>query len=93
MNISICCIIVLILLILWLLPIDNMVGSRNGYYFAEPQVVTRKAYHAGQWGRENYSQPLKNVAFVTVPRGADSPFNRNPYYANVYPFIKPSYAK
>lgn len=32
-------------------------------------------------------------AFLTVPRGADSRFNRNPYYANVYPFLRPSYSQ
>ena len=31
--------------------------------------------------------------FLTVPRGADSRFNRNPYYASVYPFLRPSYSK
>tara|TARA_R110002049_G_scaffold309092_1_gene516716 strand:- start:491 stop:958 length:468 start_codon:yes stop_codon:yes gene_type:complete len=31
---------------------DTMVGARPGYYFAEPQIVTRRAYQEGKWGPE-----------------------------------------
>lgn len=43
-------------------------------------------------GEEPPSEGFTPV-FATVPRGADSRFNRNPYYAGVYPFLRPSYSK
>ena len=41
---------------------DSMVGARPGYYFAEPQIVTRRAYREGKWtpqmdkSTENFNQ-------------------------------------